>query len=185
VKPPTETARELHVQKAAHLPAETLAVTIPPDFLHPRNTVRVHIFQPDHFFQPKTPVRSAYAAGLHPAVRSLADAEAGNHIVHHDRARLNTPRETFAAHPVARPHACCKPVFGVVGQSNRFIVIVESHHRQQRTESLLPHDAHFVGRIGKHGWSVKIRSHFIQPRSARQNSGSANLRVFQVRFHDA
>src|SRR5258708_6124524 len=103
--------RKLEIEKSFHLPRKPLAVPIPPDFLDPRHAVRVHIFQPHHFFQPKAPMRSAHTTGFQPAVRSLADTEAGDHIVHHDRASLNAPRQTLAAHPVSRPHARCQTIF--------------------------------------------------------------------------
>ena len=116
-------ARELHIQKSFHLPPKTLPVAVPPDFFHPRHAVDIQIFHPHHFVQPKAPVSAAHAAGLHAAVRSFADAEARNHIIHHDCAGMDAPRQPLAAFAVARPHTRRQSIFGIVGQPHGFVVV--------------------------------------------------------------
>src|ERR1700722_12095134 len=103
------TGRELHVQKTFHLPPEGPAVAVPPDFFHPRHAVYIQIFHSHHFVKPETPVGAADAARLHTAMRSLADSETRDHVIHHHGAarirranfspRLRSGVHTLAAKP--------------------------------------------------------------------------------------
>src|SRR5438445_3760015 len=67
--------RELQVQKPLHLPRERRAISVPPNFLYPRQTIRIHILDPHHFLKPKSPMSSPDSAGLHPAVWRFTDPE--------------------------------------------------------------------------------------------------------------
>src|ERR1700722_6054176 len=87
VSPPT--ARELHIQKTFHLVAKDLTVRVPPDLLHAGHQIDVEIFCSDHLFKTKASMRAAQAASLDATMRSFADSEAGNYIIHHDRAGMN------------------------------------------------------------------------------------------------
>src|SRR6202044_774161 len=113
---------KLEVQKSFHLPRERDAVTVPPYFFHSWCEVYVQIFQPDHFFEAKASMGAADTARLYSAMRSLADAETRNHIVDHDSARLNAPRQALTALPAASPHARREAKFRVVGETHRFLV---------------------------------------------------------------
>ncbi len=127
---------------------------------------------------------AAHAAGFHAAVRSFADTEARNHIIHHDGAGMNTPGQALATLRVARPDARRQAVFGVVGQANGLIVVGARHHRQHWTESFLAHDAHVLGHAGQYSGSVEVHPQFRKPGSPGQNPRSARLCVFHVRFHN-
>src|SRR5713101_7726436 len=95
---------KLEVVEAFHLPRKACAVTVPPDFLHPGHAIGINIFQPHHFFQAKTAVSPAYATRLYAAVGRLTDTEARDHVIHHNGASLNVPRQALAAFFVPGPH---------------------------------------------------------------------------------
>src|SRR5438105_12212079 len=88
--------RELQVQKPLHLPRERRAISVPPNFLYPRQTIRIHILDPHHFLKPKSPMRSSDPTGLDPAMGSFADSETRHRIVHHHRPGVNAPRQYFS-----------------------------------------------------------------------------------------
>src|SRR5438105_8714853 len=88
--------RELQVQKPLHLPRERRAISVPPNFLYPRQTIRIHILDPHHLLKPKSPMRSSDPTGLDPAMGSFADSETRHRIVHHHRPGVNAPRQYFS-----------------------------------------------------------------------------------------
>src|SRR5208337_4348095 len=58
----SQSTGKLKIQKAFHLLREAFAVTVPPDFFHPRHEVHIQIFQSHHFFHAETSVSPADAA---------------------------------------------------------------------------------------------------------------------------
>src|ERR1035438_2041144 len=158
---------------------------MPPDFFHSRHSIHVEILYPDHLIEAKTSVSAADAAGFHTAVGSFTDTEAGNHIVHHDGAGMDAPREALAAPRVTGPHARRKAVFGVVREAHGFVVVGARHYGKHRPKRFFPHDAHVVRHVGQHGGSVEIWTQLWQPRSACENPCAARFCVFHVRFHDS
>src|SRR5580698_5886747 len=80
---------EHQIDEAFHLPPECFAVAVPPDLLHLGQTIRVHMLDSHHFLQTENAVSAAQPASLYSPMRSFADAEAGDGIVHHDRACLD------------------------------------------------------------------------------------------------
>src|SRR5439155_14705923 len=148
--------RELQVQKPLHLPCERRPISVPPNFLYPRQTIRIHILDPHHLLKPKSPMRSSDPTGLDPAMGSFADSETRHRIVHHHRPGVNAPRQCFSPSTIPRPNASGEAVLRVIGQSDRCIVCVECHDRQHRPKRLLAHDAHFMVHIGQHCERVEI-----------------------------
>src|SRR5438105_7236110 len=65
--------RELQVQKPLHLPCERRPISVPPNFLYPRQTIRIQILDPHHLLKPESPMRSPNAARLHPAMWRFTD----------------------------------------------------------------------------------------------------------------
>src|SRR5438270_10654586 len=76
-------ASEQKIQKALHLMIKLRSVPVPPYFAHAGEQIRIHILCPDHLLHSQSSMSAPNAAGLHAPVRRLADAETGEHIVHH------------------------------------------------------------------------------------------------------
>src|SRR5438270_5006728 len=175
---------ELHIQESFHLPREALAIAMPPEFLHSRHAVDIEIFHPNHLIQSEAPVRSSQAARFHSTMRSLADSEARNYVVHHDGSRMNVARQPLATFRVARPHTGRQSVLRIICQPHSFIVVRERHQRQHRTESLLPHDAHILCHSSQHRGRVEVHTYLRQTGPTRENSSSTSLRIFHMRLDD-
>src|SRR5437016_2776195 len=120
-------ACEEEINRVFHLRHESAAVAVPPDLLHARQAVRIYVLGPDHLFKTKAAMAAPDAARLHPAVRGLADAKAGDNVVHHDCPRLDLRGHGLAAFAIACPDAGGQSKLGVVGQSNGLGVGVERH----------------------------------------------------------
>src|SRR5579862_7506257 len=100
---------KLEIDERFHLPRKTLPVGIPPNFLHSRHAIYVHILAPHHFFQSEAAVGAPNAAALHSPVRRFADAETRNHVVHHYCASLDAAGKGGTASVIACPEAGCQP----------------------------------------------------------------------------
>src|SRR5260370_8978034 len=98
-------AGEEEINRVFHLRHKSAAVAVPPDFLHARQAIRIHVLRPDHLFKAKAAVAAPDAARLHAAVRGLAAAVAGDHIVHHAYSPLDLPAHALPAFAIARPAA--------------------------------------------------------------------------------
>src|SRR5262245_18149680 len=107
--------RKREIEKATPLRGELRAIAVPPRLRHPVQRVPIDVLEPHHLFQARTPVRASDAALLHATMRRFAYGKAGDHIVDHDRACLNLPRECFAAGTITGPDAGSQPEFRIVG----------------------------------------------------------------------
>src|SRR6266849_9348813 len=106
-------AGEEEINRVFHLRHKSAAVAVPPDFLHARQAIRIHVLRPDHLFKTKAAMAAAHATRLHATVRGLADAIAGDHIVHHDCSRLDLRGHGLAAFAICCPDAGSQSKFGV------------------------------------------------------------------------
>src|SRR5579872_1995353 len=131
---------------------------------------------------PKRPC-ARQTAGLHPAMRRLADAEARHDVVDHDRPGMNTSCQGFSARAIACPNAGCQAELGIICETYSFVIGVERHHRQDGPECFIPHDAHLVIYIREHSRCVEVRSEITQPKSTYQNARAKFYRIFDVRLH--
>src|SRR5436190_10465235 len=116
---------ELCIEQIFDVAREGIAIAIPPDLLHSRQAVRGYILDPNHLVEPKTSMGPADSAGLNAAVRSFADPEAGNGVVHHDRARIDAIRQSLATCAIAGPDAGGKATLGIVGQADCLVLVVK------------------------------------------------------------
>src|SRR5438128_4984903 len=141
-----------------HLPCERRPISVPPNFLDPRQTIRIQVLDPHHLLKPESPMSSPDSAGLHPAMWCFTDPKTRHRIVHHHRASVNPPRQCFSPCAIPRPNARGKPVLRIIGQSDRFIVSIECHDRQNRPKRLLAHDSHLMVHVRQHCWRVEINA---------------------------
>ena len=119
----------------------------------------------------------AEPAGLHAAMRSFADAETREHIVHHHGAGLNLAREGFTSSAVASPDAGGQTIIGIVGQTDHFGIVVEGCDRQHRAEGLFAHHAHVVVHVGQHGGSEECWAQVAQACAAHQQASAMRARI--------
>src|ERR1051325_8672519 len=101
-------------------------------------------------------------------MRSFANAEAGNNIIHHDCSCLNSACEFFTSLVITCPNAGCKAELAIVGELNGLFIAVKRHNWQHRAECFFPHDPHFMRDIRKYGWSVEARAEFGQALASKQ-----------------
>src|ERR1700746_221002 len=86
------------------------------------------------------------AAHLVTAARRL-DA-AGHPFVDEHLTGLEARRDAVRAGEIARPNARGETVFGIVGDADRLVLVVERNHARDRPEDLLAGDAHVVAHPG-------------------------------------
>ena len=147
--------------------------------------VGIEILHTHHLFQPPSPVRAAQPARFHASMRSFADAETRNGIVHHHRARIDLASQplararsrvqTLAASPksesLASRTASASPLKGAIGSTGPNVSVL--------------HHTHAVIDVGQHGGCEKCWSKFAQARASGEHARAALPCVFHVRFHDS
>src|SRR5438309_4850923 len=176
---------ELEIDEGFHLVGELFAVAVPPQLFHAREAVGVEVFYAHHFFQAELTVRTADAAGLEASVGSFADAEARDHVIHHDGSGVDLAGNCFSALLVTRPNAGREPELGIIHETDRFRIGGEGRDRQHGPEGFFAHDSHLVRDIGEDGGRVEMWAEFGQARTSGEDADALGASFLHLCLDDA
>src|SRR3954462_8232134 len=115
----------------------------------------MYVLRPHQLEKTCETMRAAETAVLGPTPGGLRNCMCVKDVIDGDGAGVNLARELLTAADVVRPDTGRQTELTIISQPHRFVVRLESHDWEHRSERLLAHYVHVLIHIRKHGRRIE------------------------------